>query len=52
MMDIGIRLYQGKPKKKVGHQSLIGSVVIEAEFYREDYSSISRNYDHEEIETT
>jgi hypothetical protein len=35
----------------MNNQSLIGSVVIDVEFDRKNYGSISRKYDREELES-
>jgi hypothetical protein len=39
-------------KKILTYQLLVCSVVISVELHREDYSSISRNCDHEGAEIT
>jgi hypothetical protein len=39
-------------EKLTFYQSLVGSVVIDAELDREDHSSIPRNCDQKEAETT
>jgi hypothetical protein len=36
----------------IHNRSLVGSVVIDVEFGRNDYGPISRNYEREETETT